>query len=131
MHVHQQMHITKVTSVQECNYVHLLGCSVIMDTFSSTYLSIGPTHLTLSSLSAELPHVTDWYMLGVHLDIPHHKLDEIEKNYTKDNGRCKLEIFKIWLSADEHPTWKKIVQALKRMGENSVANRIQEKYTDL
>ena len=60
--------------------------------------------------------VTDWYSLGIQLEIATSDLDHIEKNYRGDTKRCKTEAFKHWLHNDQEPTKSKLAQAVEDMG---------------
>ena len=64
--------------------------------------------------------MTDWYCLGIHLEIATSYLDQIEKNYGSDGERCKIEVIDIWLCNDENPTWRKLVQAVENMAAHSI-----------
>ena len=64
----------------------------------------------------ELREVTDWHKLGVQLEVPSAKLKEIEKNYTTDTIRCKTEVLDWWLRNQPEISWKKLAQAVEKMG---------------
>ena len=47
-------------------------------------------------LSSELKRVTDWYQLGIHLDLQTHELMQIEHDH-QGNERRKQEMLDLWL----------------------------------
>ena len=59
--------------------------------------------------------MTDWYSLGIHLDIQTSVLKQIEGDY-KDHVRCKTEVIELWLDNDPEATWNKLAQAVEDMG---------------
>ena len=72
--------------------------------------------LTLANLTSELEEVTESYMLGINLGVPHYKLRELETNFPKDARRCKSGAIEYWLDNEHKPSWERIVAALKKMG---------------
>lgn len=74
----------------------------------------------------------NWFSLGLQLGLLKPTLDEIEANYGRDIARCLLECLTLWLKrvdkVDKNgpPTWDTLVNALRRMSENSVAQTISE-----
>ena len=60
--------------------------------------------------------MTDWYSLGIHLDIQTSViLKPIEEHY-KDPVRCKTEVIEFWLDNEPEPTWNKLARAVEDMG---------------
>lgn len=66
-------------------------------------------------------------MLGVNLGLQGHILREIEQNYS-DSSRCKTEMLDVWLENAKNPTWKAVINALRLMGEYTVALKIKREY---
>ena len=64
-----------------------------------------------------------WFSLGLKLDISHNKLKTIETNYPRDVQRCLTECLAKWLESGK-ATYTGLVNALKNMGENAVAQNI-------
>ena len=87
-----------------------------------------PATPTLKELSNALDSVVDWYSLGVKLGMKAHELATIEKNYHRNNERCKLEMLSHCLQSAKLPSWRVVVDALQQMGEDTVASKIQAKY---
>ena len=67
-------------------------------------------------------------MLGVNLDLSGSELATIDRNHRGDNTRCKTEVLFRWLENTTSPSWEAVVQALRLMEVNAVANTIQRKY---
>ena len=60
--------------------------------------------------------MTDWYSLGIYLDIQTSViLKQIEGQY-KDPVRCKTEVIEFWLDNDPEATWNKLAHAVEDMG---------------
>ena len=64
-----------------------------------------------------------WFSLGLKLDILHNKLETIETNYPRDVQRCLAECLAKWLKSGK-ATYTGLVNALKNMGVNAVAQNI-------
>ena len=60
--------------------------------------------------------VTRWYSLGVQLGIKPFYLKEIEKNYSSDTERCRIEVIDYWLNNAREATTSKLAQAVENMG---------------
>ena len=73
----------------------------------------------------------DWYLLGVLLDIPAHKLDDIKAEYPRQAGRCtEMLSWYRWLKNDVNASWIKLLKALEDMKEYGVvADKIRQQYT--
>ena len=85
--------------------------------------------LNVKNLYSELTTVTDWYRLGLYLDLKTHELGKIEQNYTNQGcDRRMLVMLALWLRSTPTATWKDVVSALQQMGENRVAENIRQKY---
>ena len=94
-------------------------------------IGLGALHTELKDVSMEdlltdLQEVTDWFTLGVWLDVPTPLLVAIRNDYT-DTDQCKLEMLITW-SKQEVPTWPRVVYALGEMGMTELAIALAEKY---
>ena len=74
------------------------------------------TCLSLREIENELRDVTEWYQLGVQLELTLDTLKTIESNYPHDAKRCKIEVLDWWLRNAPETSWEKLAQALEAMG---------------
>ena len=73
--------------------------------------------------------VSDWHILGVHLDLEVSKLKEIEVNYHVHGVvRMKTEMFDLWLKSCPDASWHKLISALNAIGEKSIAKEVESLY---
>ena len=73
-----------------------------------------------------------WYELGMQLDVPLNKLDEIRCNHSSDVYQCKLLMLQEWQRRPTlNPSWFTLVDALRKMKENVIANKIAEQFSEL
>ena len=82
----------------------------------------------------ELSHVTEWYQLGIHLGIPKHLLDRIERDHgSRGTERCMTEMHDaLQMSNDQvGEIWDSIAAALEKMGKNRLASEIKSKHEKL
>ena len=85
--------------------------------------------LNVKNLSSELTTVTNWYRLGINLNLQSHELDKIQQSYVNpENDRRMLQMLDLWLRRTPNATWEDVVSALEQMGENRVAETILQKY---
>ena len=87
--------------------------------------------LNVSTLSSELTTVTNWYRLGINLDLQKHELDKIQQSYVfmdQQNDQRMLQMLDKWLRCTPNATWEDVVSALQQMGENRAAENIRQKY---
>ena len=82
--------------------------------------------LKIESLCDELSTVSDWYQLGLKLGVPDVELDEIQRNNSFPER--KQEALKLWLQLKPDASWISVERALIRMGEKTLAKRIQRTY---
>ena len=76
-----------------------------------------------------LKHVktAKWHKLGVFLNVNHTKLDAIRRD-TKECEDALCRVFETWLQSEEHPTWRKVVQALKDLELHVLATEIEDRF---
>ena len=109
----RQMEISKLLSLYIFTHWHIL--------FSLDFLSV---HHLLKNVVDEV------YDLGLELKVPYHTLEELETNFPTDVVKRRREIVKEWISSTQHrPCWWHLVQALKRIGMNSLAEEIQREHS--
>jgi len=71
--------------------------------------------------------ISDWYDVGLQLNLDEHALDCIEKS---DPGfrTQKRKMFTLWLRFDPNPSYQTLAKALFTVGENKIATEICAKY---
>ena len=70
---------------------------------------------------------TKWYRLGLNLDISDRDLDIIECDTSAVEDRLR-KMFQKWLQICEKPSWRLIVNALRTVGEKSLASEMEHKF---
>ena len=88
------------------------------------YLGLKPT---IKQLIDVLKEKVDWYELGIQLDITTGVLKYIKE----DNDTAKQRLIAMlekWLSKYPEKGWSHIVDALRQMEKNDVADDVNEKY---
>ena len=82
-------------------------------------------------LEETLSSSTKWYKIGLRLDVPVDKLDNIRKEFS-DQEDCLCEVLKDWLkgAAGTKPAWGVLVEALKSqtVGETRLADQLEAKH---
>ena len=103
------------------------GARIIFILFDAVPMTFtANTVAILKDLVSELQDVTDWYYLGLCLEIPLAKLQSIKQEYRHIEER-KREVLLAW-SDKEKPTWVKVVNVLMDMRKMSLAQQIAQKY---
>ena len=79
-----------------------------------------------------LKDVTNWYTLGIRLKLKVSSLDRIRNDF-RDGQHAMEETLKFWLEQDQGSTipgsaatWEVLAKALRIMGENREARRIED-----
>lgn len=85
------------------------------------------------SLGPQLKHlvvmgVTNWYNLGLQLDLEVNSLDEIKSNNRGNIDDCRREMFRTWLNTQTNASYKLLVKALVAIGEKKQAKQLCDKY---
>ena len=91
-----------------------------------------PAETDRPTIKLLIHHVRDkiarkWRDLGIELvnDKQHVQLDVIEENHHHDVKTCCTKMFEYWLSVDTKASWNKLIEALERISENALAERIK------
>ena len=71
--------------------------------------------------------VQEVYDLGLHLNVPYHILEAIRVNFPDDVDNRKREVVVEWMKS--FPCWWHLVQALKEIGREAIAEHIKESYS--
>ena len=83
----------------------------------------------IKNLSSELTTITNWYQLGINLNLQIHELNKIQQDHAhQGNDRQRLEMLALWLRCTPNAVWEDVVSALQQMGENRVAENIRQKH---
>ena len=81
----------------------------------------------LRSFVEETAKVTEWYMLGVYMDVPREDLSHIEKEYSSHgSARCRAELFYVWMKRTPDASWELLAAALEKLGETVLAEKIRK-----
>ena len=88
------------------------------------YNSTGEESLNVRMLSNVLAEVVDWELLGINLGLEMHKLEEIKAKCGGDPVMCKNKMYDIWLRQNTEASWRDVVQALEKLGEMKIAQRV-------
>ena len=92
-----------------------------------SFLQARDTVLNVRNLSSELKPVSDWYKLGINLGLMKHDLNKIQHAHQR-NDQQRLEMLSKWLQRTPRASWGDVVSALEHIGEDRVAESIQQKY---
>ena len=85
-----------------------------------------PTHVLLEE---ELQSITDWQGLGLQLGLENYILQQIMIDENYKVARCRRSMLSKWLKSVPTASWLDIVHALAKMGEYTLANAIEFKYS--
>ena len=85
--------------------------------------------MTLKLLDLELQEVSEWFRLGLYLDIPSPKLYDIKHDSALHCAQDKrTEMLSVWTRLLPGPSWSCVVKALMDVGRETLAHRIADKY---
>ena len=84
-------------------------------------------HLTTDLLVNELKEVTEWQSLGLNLGLSMAVIKEIEHDH-QDMARRRLETLDRWIRKEANPSWVMVIEALEKVSELRLANKLREKY---
>ena len=87
-----------------------------MDDRFEKILEERPTHKELS----EHIRISNWYQLGIQLDIDHDSLDDID-NLSGDYIHKTTKMFARWLDSNSHATRRQVIDALKKEAVKRIA----------
>ena len=72
-------------------------------------------------------HTTEWYRLGLQLNVDTFKLHQIGKDARENQEHLTL-MFETWLKVCKNPSWQDVVQALKAINELRLAAKLEQKF---
>ena len=79
---------------------------------------------TIQELTRELAEVDNWFMLGICLFIPVHKLRETAGTVQQR----KVDMLDHWLITTRSASWKNVISALEQLDYIALASRLKAKY---
>lgn len=83
----------------------------------------------------ELKDSIKWKDIGLNLGLYYPTLVKIEKD-NDDLSSRKREMLAAWLNKQDNvkkcggPTWEQLVEALREVGDNDIADTIKDNYVD-
>ena len=86
---------------------------------------------TLPDLLKELLSkvASKWENIGILLGIDDGPLSKIKADNHGESGDCLREMLRVWLKkVDPPPSWNLLVDALKSLGEEKLAQELRKKY---
>ena len=83
---------------------------------------------TVRLLTQEIDKVAIWHTLGIHLDMTVDELTTIEREHPGDIARMMTAMLDKWLGKQTSPSWVSIIEALEKMSEKRLANKLRSKY---
>ena len=98
-------------------------CTTTLPAVDGPILSIRPTESELMEL---LEPLVKWKKFGIHLpkmSIAMIEKIEIDKLSTDDQ---KMALFSEWLRVDPSATWSKVIVALSKANEHTLATKLEE-----
>ena len=78
--------------------------------------------------------VKEWFNFGLHLGLDVDELNVIECNsmYYRDERTCVIQMLIKWKDTfDAEATWKMIVIALGKIGNHTLARKVDEKFVSM
>ena len=82
----------------------------------------------LPDILRAISQVSDWFSLGLFLNVGHSTLVTLQKNYPTDLNHCRQKMLISWISSG-NATWSILVKTLRDdMNEPGLAERIKEEH---
>ena len=72
-------------------------------------------------------HTTEWYCLGLQLDLDDISLHEIQVDAAENKDYLR-SVFQRWLQVCENPSWQDVAQALKAIGERNLGAEVEQEF---
>ena len=71
--------------------------------------------------------VTCWFQIGLELIEDESEMNIIKANHKHDVKGALQDTFDLWLRTCESPTWQRVINALRKCEENSLAHELEKK----
>ena len=98
---------------------------------SGSESSQGVSAPTIELLTQALNKVAKWQTLGTNLGMAPCEITEIEQDHPGDTARRRTAMLDKWLKKQENPSWMSVIEALEKMSEMSLANKLRNVYVSL
>ena len=92
-----------------------------------TILSLS-ADLNMSTLLERLHTISDWYLLGTHLGLLDHKLDQIKQEHPFSTSDCLLKMLQFWLHNGRNISWSSLGEAIAKMPDVVCARNVEQQY---
>jgi len=93
----------------------------------STFLLVSKVRPNLKDL-IQLEVATDWYNLGLQLDLEENKLNIIEQDNRQDSKTCQRKMFSRWLSSNKNASYQNLVKALIAINKMDIAEKVSQQF---
>ena len=82
--------------------------------------------LDLRNLKIELKTVTNWYSLGIQLNVPDYELRKIDQDFHGSDHKMSA-MLSHWLNncSEDKLSWQTIADALKHIQHNNLARKLE------
>ena len=85
--------------------------------------------LDVKNLLTACKNVSDWKQLGIQLGLTMTQLENIERTYhIQGVDILKSHMFDVWLKNSPRASWTDLANALRAIGNNTVADEIERPY---
>ena len=103
-----------------CMYLYNYDTSVVIHKGSSR-----PSLREIIDYNIRNEVAVQWYDLGVQLLLDTNVLNIIRQDHLANTEACCNELFNRWLQVDRTASWNKLIEALRNIGKNQLADRIE------
>ena len=91
------------------------------------FLTPAEVQCNLKNLLANV-QTTNWYWLGLELNISEYDLDCIKVDHRGDTQTALMETLKLCLRQDPDLSWPKVAKALRNIKEYQNAKQIEDRF---
>ena len=74
---------------------------------------------------------TEWFRLGLKLGVNEDDLDVIASDRKLDSSGALTDMLRKWLREHKNPTWRKVVEAMRKIGEVNKAGKLESIFCTL
>ena len=116
--------------------IHLVSIDLYMLMQVNCCTSVYAGIYKLVDVKNALKRVNDWQSLGLQLGLLYPTLEKIETDNNSKVEQCKTKMIAAWLKRQDNvpnvgvPTWSVLQRALRKIGENEVADRLPQNDDD-